>query len=61
MSNNMTIEYIRDHKDEINWNYMSLFKQLSEDFIREFKDYVDWNSISSEQHLSEDFHKRIPR
>lgn len=43
-------------KDEdINWNDISKYRELSENFIEKFKDYIDWNEISRHQILSEDF------
>ena len=48
-------EFIREFKDEVNWNNISVIQNLSEDFIREMKNYVDWGLISIRQVLSEDF------
>ena len=48
-------KFIRENKNEIDWNYISYYQKLSEDFIREFKDKVDWFYISQFQKLSEDF------
>jgi hypothetical protein len=41
--------------DDVDWNYISIYQNLSESFIREFKDMVKWNWISEYQKLSEDF------
>ena len=40
---------------KVDWHYISICKELSEDFIREFKDKVDWYWLSNSQKLSEDF------
>ena len=44
-----------ENSDEVDWNKISVFQDLSENFIREFQDKVDWEWISIEQNLSEDF------
>ena len=41
--------------DDVNWHYISIRKNLSENFIREFKDKVYWIEISYYQNLSENF------
>ena len=41
--------------EEIDWDYISVYKKLTEDFIREFKNNVDWCFISINQTLSENF------
>ena len=41
--------------EEVDWDYISVYKKLTEDFIREFKNNVDWSFISINQTLSEDF------
>lgn len=47
-------DYIRKHKDEVDWICISERQKLSEEFIREFQDYVDWEDVSEYQELSED-------
>ena len=41
--------------DCVNWDYISVYKKLSENFIREFQNKVDWDYISECQKLSEEF------
>jgi hypothetical protein len=41
--------------EEVDWDYISVYKKLTEDFIREFKNNVDWCFISINQTLSEKF------
>ena len=48
-------DFIREFKDNLNWNYISRNQKLSEDFIREFQDKVNWKYISEKQTLSKDF------
>ena len=35
-----------EFKDKVNWHYISLCQNLSEDFIREFQDKVVWSQIA---------------
>ena len=50
-----TKAFIREFKDWIDWNRISVCQELSEDFIREFQDRVYWEGISWHQELSEAF------
>ena len=43
--------------DEVYWNWISEYQDLSEDFIREFPDKVDWDQISKYQVISDKFLK----
>ena len=51
------INYIKERIDKykVNWQYISINQNLSEEFIREFKDDVNWHNISCNQNLSEEF------
>jgi len=51
----LPIDFIREFKDEVNWEWVSFCQKLSEDFIRECQDEVDWCGISEGQDLSEEF------
>ena len=51
----LTEDFIREFKNEVNWNFISCCQHLSEDFIREFQYEVNWTYITMNQHLSEDF------
>ena len=48
-------ELIKEFKDDIDWEYISINIPLSEEFIRKFKDKVSWNYICIYHMLSEDF------
>ena len=51
----LTEDFIREFKNEVNWNFISCCQHLSEDFIREFQYEVNWDYIAADQQLSEDF------
>ena len=51
----LSLDFIREFKNKVNWTYILKYQKLSEDFIREFKDKVNWDWISQYQKLSEDF------
>jgi len=51
----ITEEFIRENKDEINWEEICICQKLSEDFIREFHNKVNWEEISCCQKLNENF------
>ena len=57
--NNLSEEFIREFKDKVDWEYISISQMLSEDFIKEFQNKVDWTYISECQQLSEDFIKEF--
>ncbi len=42
----LSIEFIREFQDYLDWVEISHFRKLSEDFIREFQDKVNWYEIS---------------
>lgn len=48
-------EFIREFKDHLDWNWISIRQTLSESFIEEHKNLVDWRYISEYQKLSEEF------
>ena len=52
-------EFIREHKDLVNWFFISIYQQLSEDFIHEYQNLVNWLNISRFQRLSEEFIKEF--
>jgi len=51
----LSLDFIREFKDKVDWKRISYHQKLSENFIREFKDKVYWYYISWRQILSEDF------
>ena len=48
-------DFIREFKDKVDWDCISIYQKLSENFIREIQDRVVWRCISIYQKLSEDF------
>ena len=46
------IKEIRKDPDNQDWNFISIYQNLSEEFIKEFKDRVNWKSHSFPQELS---------
>lgn len=53
--NGLSEDYIRNHKDQLNWVIISKNQKLSEPFIEEMKDKVNWYYLCQNQHLSEPF------
>ena len=51
----LTEDFIREHKDLVSWSGISWKQKLSEAFIREHKDLVSWSGISWKKKLSESF------
>ena len=54
-NNILTEDFIREFQDKVDWEYISIYQNLSEDFIKEFQNKVNWRIISKYQKLSEDF------
>ncbi len=52
---NLSREFIRKNKNDLDWKIISKCQTLKEDFIREFYNYVDWNIVSVYQKMSEEF------
>ena len=52
---NLSENFIREHKDKVNWSSVSYELNLSESFIREFQNKLNWRSVSSASRLSESF------
>ena len=52
---NLSEDFMREFKYNIDWSYALIHQKMSENFIREHKDFVNWCSISKYQKLSEDF------
>src|SRR5690606_9462133 len=48
-------EFIREHKELVDWWSISRYQKLNEEFIREHKELVNWEWISACQKLSESF------
>lgn len=48
-------DFMRNHKDILDWNIISECQKLSEKFILEMSDYVNWTWISEKQKLSKNF------
>lgn len=43
-------EYFHEHKYEINWDKLSIYKNMSVDFMREFKDNLNWELVNMYGH-----------
>ena len=41
----LSLDYIRNHPNEIDWSYVSDCITLPEDFIREFQDNIDYDLL----------------
>lgn len=39
-------DFIKRHKDQVDWNAISRYQVLSEEFIEEFRSKLDWDYIS---------------
>lgn len=52
----LSTDFIREFKEYVYWNNISIYQYLSEDEIIEFQDRVNWRSISHHKcYLSEEF------
>ena len=54
---NLSIQFIKDFKDKINWYFASKYLNLNEQLISEFKDKVNWYFIFKYQKIR--FSKRF--
>src|SRR5690349_210927 len=50
----LSLNFIREFKDYVEWFNISKNQKLNEEFIRELKYYVHWECISEYQNLSEE-------
>lgn len=51
-----TEDFIREYKDEVNWNCVSCsLQELSEEFMDEFTEELNWEQISYHKNLTEAF------
>ena len=56
MYQKLSEEFMRKHKDQLDWSLISQYQSLSPTFVEEMKDYVDWTWISiRQQKLTKDF------
>ena len=55
----MSEDFIREFKDEVDWDEISKNQKLSEEFIKEFEYNIDWTVITKYQRLSEKFIKEF--
>jgi len=53
------IQCYEQNKNKVNWEYISINQQLSEEFIEKFSDKVAWDWISRYQKLSKEFIERF--
>ena len=57
-NNNLSEEFIKEFQNKVEWDYISIYQNLSEDFIRNEKPFIspmNWTYISEYQKLSENF------
>ena len=52
---------VEEFEDEVSWQDISSYHELSKDFIREFKDEVWWELISEYQSISDELKKEIKK
>ena len=48
-------EYMRKHKDDLDWDIISEYQNLSETFMEEMSDYINWTWVSEKQKISKEF------
>lgn len=52
------VDFLRVHKDHINWYHLCMYVVLPIEVIEEFIDYIDWFAILLRQKLPESFIRR---
>ncbi len=52
---NCSDDFLRMHKNRLDWGYISAIRDMTEDAIEEFSKYVHWTLISWEQNISVEF------
>jgi len=55
MNKEISIDFVREFKDQLIWETLCYYSNLSEEIMREFSDRLNWSTISSKQKLSESF------
>lgn len=50
----LSIEFIRQYADHLNWTKLARYKKFSKDLIRQFKDKLDWVYASANQDFTND-------
>lgn len=50
----LSIEFIRQYANQLNWTKLARYKKFSKDLIREFKDKLDWVYASANQDFTND-------
>lgn len=56
-----TLEYLRDHKNEVDWYNVSMFANLSEEFILEFYDNLKWVNILFNETLTDELYDKFQK
>ena len=51
----LTEDFMRKHKEWLDWDFLSVHQDMSENFIEEFEDRMDWHNISQHQKMSLNF------
>jgi hypothetical protein len=54
-ANNLPIDFIREYKDKLNWNFLSIIKEFSEEEKLEFTDYI----IEKNREVTDDDFKTV--
>lgn len=59
MFGELTSDWLRQHKDQLDWSEVCRYQKLEESLMDQLYDYVDWPAISYWQiHLSQNFIRR---
>ena len=51
-ANDLPIDFIRDYKDKLDWNFLSIVKYFSDDEMLEFSDYIITTKSNTELDLN---------
>ena len=54
---NLSVNFIKEYQDKVDWYYISAHQKLSENFIREFQNKVNRYCIYKYQKLSKNYQK----
>ena len=55
MEDELTEDFMHDHRDDLDWTWLCICQIMSEDFIRAHQDLVNWQHIACHQTVSDDF------
>jgi len=54
----LTEDFIRDFRDYVTWDWITVKQIMSDEFIEEFKDRILWDHLCKYKKLSEDFMRK---